>query len=116
MNFSRRKHDRNLPKNINFRNLYIIDSLHDDQKAGTPLSACCLNVQSLRDKVIPVADYIVLQGIDVSTITETPLGTDRDQLTLNESVPAGYEFNHISRKVAEVVVVLTQSTKIWNVP
>ena len=39
--------------------VYVIDSIHDDQKVEVPLSVCCLNVQFFRDKAIPVADYFV---------------------------------------------------------
>ena len=94
----RRKHARVLLRSINIHNLYVIDSLHDHQKVEVPLTVCCLNVQSLRNKAISVTDYVISQGIDVLAITETWLGTDTDQLTINEVVPGGYEFNHIPRK------------------
>jgi len=57
-----------------------------------------------------VADYVVSQGIDVLALTETWLGTDTDQLIINELVPGGYEFNHIPHKVADAVAVLAYST------
>ena len=68
----------------------MIDSLHDDQKVEVPLTVCCLNVQSLRNKATPVADFVVSHSIDVLALTETVFGTDTDQLTLSELVPASY--------------------------
>jgi len=53
----------------------------------------------LRNNAIPVDDYVVSQGIDVFPLTETWLGTETDQLTINELVPGSYEFNHIPRKI-----------------
>ena len=56
----RRRHEMELPRSTIFHNLYAIDSLLDDQnKSEVSSSACCLNVQSLRNKVIPVADYVL---------------------------------------------------------
>jgi len=53
---------RRLPiLNPNLLKLYFIDSLQDDQKVVVPLTVCCLNVQSLRNKAIPMADYVVSQ-------------------------------------------------------
>ena len=54
-----------LPRSINFRNPYVIDCLNDDQKVELPLTVCRLNVQSLGNTAIPVADYVISQGIDV---------------------------------------------------
>ena len=48
---------------ITFYNLHVIDSLHDDQKVEVPLSVCCPNVKSLRNKAIPVADYVASQAL-----------------------------------------------------
>ena len=45
-----------------------------------------------------MADYIVLQCIDVISLAEMRLGTDTGRLTINELVPAGYEFNPIPRE------------------
>ena len=61
----RRKHAKVLLRSINFHNVHVIDSLHDDQEIDVPLTVCCLNVQSLRNKAISVTDYVVSQGIDV---------------------------------------------------
>jgi len=44
-----------------------------------------------------VIDYVVSQTIDVLALTETRLVTDTDQLTINELVPGGCEFNLIPR-------------------
>jgi len=76
---SRRRHVRVVLRS-NFYNLHVIDSLHDDQKVEVPLTVWCLNAQSLRNKAISVADYVVLQGIDLLALTETWLGTDTDQM------------------------------------
>ena len=54
-----RRHARVLLSIINFRNLYAIDYLHDDQKVEVPLTVHCPNVQSLRNKAIYVANYVV---------------------------------------------------------
>ena len=40
----RRRHARVLLRSINFHNLHVISSLHDDQKVEGPLTVCCLNV------------------------------------------------------------------------
>jgi len=45
-----------------------------------------------------VTDYVVSRGVDVLALTETWLGTDTDQFTINNLVPAGYEFSYIPRK------------------
>jgi len=63
-----------------------------------PLSVCSQNIQTLRNKARPVADYVVSKGIDVLALTEMWLGTDTDQLTINQLVPGGYEFNYIPGK------------------
>jgi len=47
---------------------------------------------------MPLVFYVVFQDIAVLVMTETWLGTDTDQITINELVPAGYEFNHIPHK------------------
>jgi len=60
---------RDLVRSINLHNLYVIESLHDDQKGDVPLPICCLNVQSLGNKAIPVSDYMLLQDIDVLGLT-----------------------------------------------
>ena len=67
-----------------------------------------------------MADYVVSQGIDVLALTETWLGTDTDQLTINELVPGGYEFNHISRKSGRrdgglaVMVTMSETTEMYT--
>jgi len=76
----------------------VMDSLYGDQKVEVPLKVCCLNVQPLKTKATPVADYVVSQGIDVLVLTETWLGIETDQLTINKLVTGGYELNHIPRK------------------
>ena len=94
---SRHRHARVLLRS-NIYNLRVIDSLHDDQQVEVQLTVCCLNAQSLRNKAISVADYVVSKGIGVLALTETWLVTDTDRLTINKLVPGGYEFNHIPRK------------------
>ena len=42
-----------------------------------------------------MVNVIVSQSLDVLALAEKLSGTDTDQLTLNDLVPAGYEFNHI---------------------
>jgi len=59
-----------------------------------PLLVCCLNVQSLKNRAIPIVDNDVAQSIDVVMLTEAWLGTDADQLTINELILVAYEFNH----------------------
>ena len=49
-------------------------------------------------KAIYVADYVITQAIGALAPTEAWLGTDTDQLTINEFAPTGYGFNHIPRK------------------
>ena len=45
-----------------------------------------------------MADYVVSQCIDVLALTETWLGSDTDQLTINQLIPTGYKCKHIPRK------------------
>ena len=61
----------------------ITDSLLDDQKVEIPISVYCLNDQSLRSKVIPVIDYIVLEGANELALIETSIRTDIDKLTIH---------------------------------
>ena len=81
----------------NFRNLHVIGPSTFVQKVEEPLSVCCLNVQSLRNKVIPVVDYVVSHGFNVLALTETWRGNVTDQLVISELVPNGYEFRHVPR-------------------
>ena len=58
-----------------------------------------------------MADYVVLQGIDVLALIETRLVADTDQFTINELVRAGYEFNHNSRNTGRrsgfIIIIYT---------
>ena len=69
-----------------------------------PLSVCCVNVQSLNNKALSVADFVVTQGIDILALTETWLGTDSDPFVISESVPS-VPFTFLAKKVREVVVL-----------
>ena len=73
-----------MKRNINYRNLHVIYLLHDNQKVGALISVCCSHVQSLKTKTIPMADYIILQGTTELTVIETWLGTDTDQVPIND--------------------------------
>jgi len=92
------KGDRDLSSNINFHNRHVIASLCEEQKVGAPISVCYLNIQFLRNKVIPRADYFVFQDIDVLVFPEMWLRTDTDQLTINKLVSTDYKFNYIHHK------------------
>ena len=57
----------------------------------------------MNNNALSVADSVVTQGLDILAFTETWLGTDSDPFVISESVPAGYSFLHISRKVGKSV-------------
>ena len=105
----RLRNARVLLRSIKFHNLHVIVSLKDDQNVEVRLMVYCLNVQSLKNKAIPVDDYVVSQGVDVLALTETCLGTDTDQVTINDLVPAGSEFNHFPRKSGGGIGILYKS-------
>ena len=63
----------------NFLYLPVIELSIFVQKGEEPLSVCCLNVQSLRNKAILRAGYVVSEGFHV----------------ISELVASGYEFKHV---------------------
>ena len=83
---------------VNIRNLQVVKPSRSSQKVDEPLSVCCMNVQSLNNTDLPVADFLVTQGIDIVALTETWLGTDSHHFIISESVAAGYGFLQISRR------------------
>ena len=55
-----------------------------------PLTICCLNARSVKNKALSVADFVIYRDIDVLALSETWLGTDTDNKVINELVPSGY--------------------------
>ena len=84
-----------LLRNIKLRKLHVVDSLHDDQKVQVTISVFCLNVQSLRNKIMPVAAILHSKAFVFLALTATCIGINTDQFITNELVPAVYELNHI---------------------
>ena len=64
------------------------------RKRDIPLTICCLNARSVKNKALSVADFFISRDIDLS---ETWLGTDTDNQVINELVSSGYTIQHISR-------------------
>ena len=62
-----------------------------------PLTICCINACSVKNKVLSVADFVISRDIDVLALSETWLGTDIDNQVINKLVPSGYTIQHISR-------------------
>ena len=61
-----------------------------------PLTICCLNARSVKNKALSVADFVISRDIDVLALSETWLGTDTDNQVINELGSSGY-LQHISR-------------------
>jgi hypothetical protein len=56
-----------------------------------------LNTQSVKNKALSIADFVITQDIDVLAITETWLGTDIDKQVKKDLVPSGYKVKHVPR-------------------
>jgi hypothetical protein len=80
-------------------NLSVIKTLSSNQSSvpPSPLTISCLNAQSVKNKALSVADYVVSQDIDVLALTETWLGTTIDKKVKAELKPTGYKLKHIPR-------------------
>ena len=66
---------------------------------------CRINVQSLTNKAVSVAYFVVTQGICILALTETWLGSDSSPFVISKSVPSGYGFfTFLAKKVKEMVV------------
>ena len=74
-------------------NLHVVKHHERD----IPLTICCLNARSVKNKALSVADFVIFQDIDVLALSETWLGNDMDNQVINELVPSGYTIQHISR-------------------
>ena len=64
---------------------------------GIPLTVCCLNAQSVRNKATSLADLVISRDIDILALTETWLGVNTDNYVIKELVPSGYTFLHTPR-------------------
>jgi len=62
----------------------------------------------LRNKPIPMSEYVVSQDINVFTLTEKWLGIDTDQFTINELVPAGV--------ISLIIFLVKWQTQLWHIP
>ena len=61
------------------------------------LDVQCLNVRSIKNKALSVADMVISQDIDILPLTETWLGSSIDDHVIHELVPTGYELHTVSR-------------------
>ena len=57
----------------------------------------CLNVRSVKNKALSVADMVISRDIDILALPETWLGSAIDDHVIHELVPRGYEFHAVSR-------------------
>ena len=64
---------------------------------GVQLDVQCLNVRSVKNKALSVADMVISRDIDILALTETWLGSAIDDHVIHELVPCGYEFHAVSR-------------------
>ena len=61
------------------------------------LDVQCLNVRSVKNKALSVADMVISRDIDILALTETWLVSAIDDHVIHELVPRGYEFHAVSR-------------------
>ena len=57
----------------------------------------CLNVRTVKNKALSVADMVISRDNDILALTETWLGSAIDDHVIHELVPRGYEFHAVSR-------------------
>ncbi len=84
---------------VNTANLHILSEAVNEgnTKHHNSLTVCSLNAQSVKNKALSVADFILERNIDVLGITETWLGSDIDGTVLQHLVPTGYDIHHVPR-------------------
>ena len=64
-----------------------------------PASIALINAQSIRNKTLPIKDYVVEHNLDILALTETWLNPDNsDDQIIGDFIPAGYSFLHIPRE------------------
>ena len=68
-----------------------------------PTSVYCLNSQSLRNKAIPVTHYVTSQNIAILAPREMRLGTNTDQLTINE----------FDSNMGLIIYLIKWQTRLW---
>lgn len=57
-----------------------------------------LNCRSVRNKTLPIKDYVVESNLDILALTETWLSTDdTDDHVIGDLIPDGYELHHAPR-------------------
>ena len=86
-------------RTANLLNLCIISPTSREvaKQSDTSLSICCLNAQSVNNKVLSIVDYVIEKDIDVLGITETWLRTPANNQVLTDLEPAGYKLEHVPR-------------------
>ncbi len=62
---------KSTPRNVNFHNLHVVKPSRSSQKVDEPLSVCCLNVQSLNNEALSVADFVATHGTDILALIKT---------------------------------------------
>lgn len=94
-------HTNNVHRAFRLNNLIRIqhtEPVEDIREKMKTLHMCCVNVRSVKNKTISLADYVVSNDFDVIAITETWLGTSVDAQCLGELVPQGYDILHVPRQ------------------
>lgn len=61
-----------------------------DKSIPFQLKACCINVQSARNKTTSICEFIMDNDLDIIALVETWLQPDRDQTLCDFLVPTGY--------------------------
>lgn len=65
------------------------------------LKACCMNVQSARNKTTSICEYIKDNDLDIVALTETWLQGDRDLALCDIITPVGYKIITIPRPASK---------------
>jgi len=89
----------NTSSKTNNHNLTRIKCVGTEGPKLKHLNFACVNVRSLKNKVLDVTDYVVENEIDLLAITETWLFSDdsKNQVTLASILIPGYKFIHMPR-------------------
>ena len=84
---------------INFNNLVSIHTSFSEKSSSTKhLSTALINARSIKNKSTAIKEYILDNNIDVTAITETWLGSDGRDSTVEVAIcPPGYRLCHIPR-------------------
>ena len=98
----------------------VIEPALINHTRGVQLDMQCMNVRSVKNKALSVADMVISRDIDILALTETWLGSAIDDHVIHELVPRGYEFHAVSRSGGKrgggvVVLHITSGLKLKKV-